>query len=384
MTGYQPIRIGIVGLGGIARHQHIPGYLRRCENVEITALCDINKERLTSLGRELGTSHLTTDYEELVRLDDVDAVDICTWPAAHHPVAMAAIGQGKHVFCEKPLALDQHQAREMCQAADAAGVKTGVGFTHRMTPAARLARRLLSSGALGDVYHVLAIYALGSADFADQPMTWRRMKSRVGGGPLFELGSHIVDMVRWWLGEEITAVCAQHRTFVPQRRWPGSDELAEVDVEDASAFLAEMSGGGLGLFVSSYAFTARNFEQRVEVYGSKGAILYDQGRPYELRACIGQKMLELCSAYGIYDPAWGLYREEEPFPIIPVPRDLMDGRSAPWERPPTQTLAPEFVAALRGQAAPLLPTFYDGMRVQEVLGAVQASADERRWVTLPS
>jgi predicted dehydrogenase len=383
MKETKSIRIGIVGVGGIARYQHIPGYLRRCENVEIGALCDLDDERLKSVSEEYGISTCTTDYEELVQLEDLDAIDICTWPEAHHPVAMAGIQHGKHVFCEKPLALNLLQAREMHEAAEAAGLKTGVGFTHRLTPAARLAHRLISSGALGDIYQVIAVYALGGANFADQPMTWRRNKAIVGGGPLFELGSHIVDMVRWWLGEEITAVCAQHRTFVPQRRWSGSDEFADVDVEDASVFLADFAGGGMGSFVSSYVFTARNFTQRVEVYGDKGAILYDQGKPYELQACIGSEMMELCAGYGIYDAAWGLSRDEKPLPIIPVPRELMDSRSAPWERPPTQTLAPHFVAALRGRDVPLLPTFYDGMRVQEVLDAVTLSAEERRWVKLP-
>jgi predicted dehydrogenase len=190
-------------------------------------------------------------------------------------------------------------------------------------------------------------------------------------------------MVCWWLGEEITAVCAQHRTFVPQRRWAGSDGLADVDVEDASAFLADLTGGGMGSFVSSYVFTARNFTQRIQVYGENGAILYDQAKPYELQVCIGPEMMDVCAGYGLYDAAWGLYRDEKPLPIIPVPRELMDGRSEPWERPPTQTLAPHFVAALRGNAAPLLPTFRDGLRVQEVLDAVAQSAEERRWVKLP-
>jgi predicted dehydrogenase len=383
MTETRQIRIGIVGVGGIAQNQHIPGYLRRCQDVEIVALCDIDEDKLKSVGARYGVPRLTTDYRELVRMEDLDAVDICTLPDMHHPVAMAAIERGKHVFCEKPLALTYPLATQMYKVAEAAGVKTGVGFTHRMTPAARLAQRMISSGALGDIYHVIAIYAMGGAHFEELPMTRRRTRAVNGGGPLFELGSHMVDMVRWWLGQEIVAVCAQTRTFVRQRRWPGSPEFGEVDVEDASVFMADLEGGSMGLFINSSVFTARNFDQRVEVYGSRGAILYDQGRPYELRACVGKEMMEPCAGYGIYSPAWGLYRDEEPYPVIPVPQDLLDGRAAPWERPPTQTLTPHFVAALRGQDAPLLPTFYEGMKVQEVLDAVLLSAEERRWVTLP-
>jgi predicted dehydrogenase len=156
-----------------------------------------------------------------------------------------------------------------------------------------------------------------------------------------------------------------------------------VDVDDASAFLVDFEGGGMGTFINSGVFTGRNFDQRVEVYGSRGALLYDQGKPYELRACVGEEMLELCAGYGIYSSDWGLYRTEEPYPVIPVPQAFMGGRAAPWERPPTQTLTPHFIAVLRGEEAPLLPTFYEGMKVQEVLEAVLISADERRWVDLP-
>ncbi len=383
MEKTQRIRVGIVGVGGIAQHQHIPGYLRRCENVEIAALCDVDEARLQAAGEKYGVSQLTTDYRELVQFDNLDVVDICTWPNMHHPVAMAAIAQGKHVFCEKPMALTYPLAREMYEAAQAAGVKTAMGFTHRVTPAARMAQHLIASGKLGDIYHVTAIYAMGWANFEERPMTRRRTKAVTGGGPLFELGPHIVDMVRWWLGEEITAICAQTRTFVKQRRWPEDGKLADVDVDDASAFLADFEGGGMGTFINSGVFTGRNFDQRVEVYGSRGALLYDQGRPYELRACVGQEMLELCSGYGIYSADWSLYRTEEPYPVIPVPQEFMGGRAAPWERPPTQTLTPHFIAALRGEEAPLLPTFYEGMKVQEVLDAVLLSADERRWIDLP-
>jgi predicted dehydrogenase len=367
------IHVGIVGVGGIAQHQHLPGYFR-CEDVEITALCDINEDLLKSVGEKYGVSYLTTEYHELVELGSLDAVDICTSPNMHHPVAMAAIEQGRHVFCEKPLALNYKQARQMHEAAEAAGLKTGVGFVHRVTPAARLAHQILSAGDLGDIYHVIAIFSSGSANFADRPMSWRKIKANAGAGPLFDLASHMVDMTRWWLGQEITAVCAQTRIFVRERRWPESDELAEVETDDASTFLADFEGGAMGTFINSNVFTGRGFDQRVEVYGSRGAILYDQARPCALRVCIGQEMLQLSSAWGIGR------RKEEPYPIMPVAEELKD-RWTPDELP-QRTLNPDFIAAIRGQDA-FLPTFHDGMKVQEVLEAALISAETGRWVKLP-
>ncbi len=382
MTEVTPVKIGIVGLGGIARGQHIPGYLMS-EGVELTAFCDANEDVLKDMGERYGVSHLTTDYRELVALDEVDAVSVCTWPDTHHPVTMAAIEQGKHVFCEKPLALTYPLAHEMYQAAEEAGLETAIGFSHRLTPAAHLAYHLINSGDLGTIYQVVAVYSSGGGDFASRPMSPRLTRATNGGGPLFELGTHMVDMVRWWTGLEITSLCAQHRTFVPRRQWSDTGEWAQVDVEDASNVIADLEGGATAVFMHSRAVTGRNFDQRVEVYGSEGALLYDQARPYELRACIGEDMVRLCADYGMYDPRWGQYRVEEPYPVIPAPTEYLDAVPGARAGRAVRTLAPAFVQAIRGRRPYILPGFYEGMRAQEVLDAAVLSAEERRWVDLP-
>ncbi len=383
MADQAMLRVGIVGAGGIARGQHIPGY-RLCDAVEVVALCDVDETALREVGEMVGATRLTSDYEALVGMDDLDVVDICTYPNTHHPIAMAAIAQSKHVFCEKPLALTYPLAREMTEAAEAAGLVTGVGFTHRLTPAAQLAHHLVSSGALGELYQVVAVYSMGHAGFLHRPMRERATRAVTGGGPLFELGPHMVDMIRWWTGTEISAVCAQNRTFVRKRRWIGTGEWADVDIEDASTFLADLDDGAMAVFSHSSAVTGRNFDQRVEVYGSRGALLYDQARPYELRACIGEEMVELCSGYGLYDPLWGLYRQEEPYPVLPVPRRFVDTVPGAQEGRPVRSFVPAFVDSIRGAPSPLLPTFCDGMQAQQVLDAVLLSAAERRWVDVSS
>ncbi len=377
-----PVRVGIVGLGGIARGQHIPGYLMS-EGTEIVAFCDANDDVLQDMGQDYGISFLTTDYRDLVASAEIDAVSVCTWPNTHYEISMAAIEQGKHVFCEKPLALNFQQAQEMHNAAQAAGVETAVGFSHRLTPAAHLAYHIVSSGDLGIIYQVVAVYSAGGADFAGRPMRPRLTRAVNGGGPLFEMGPHMVDMVRWWTGKEVTSVCAQHRTFVPQRQWAETGEWATVEVEDSSNVLADMEGDTTAVFMQSFAVTGRNFDQRVEIYGSEGALLYDQARPYELQACIGTDMVRICADYGMYDPRYGLYRQETAYPVIPVPTEYLDAVPGARGGKPKRTLVPAFVEAIRGERPYILPGFYEGMRAQEVLDAAVLSADERRWVDLP-
>ncbi|MCB0060645.1 MAG: Gfo/Idh/MocA family oxidoreductase [Caldilineaceae bacterium] len=367
----QTIRVGIVGCGGIAQGQHIPGYLRTA-NVEIAALCDVNEALLHTVGEQHSITRLLTDYRALVTLPDLDAVDICTAPDSHYPIALAALKAGKHLFCEKPLALTYPQAKELYEVAQTAGVVTGIGFVHRVTPAARLAHQLVSSGALGEIYNVMAIFSAGGANYAAQPMRWRNQRAVAGAGALFDLGSHMVDMVRWWLGQEIISVCAQTQIFVPQRKWPNG-ALATVDTDDASTMLASFEQGTMATFINSFVATGRGFDQRIELYGSNGALIYDQATPYELAVCIGEEMLKLSAAAGFES------RKKDPYPTMPVPEKLRDrwwtgGGS-------TRSLTPDFVAAIRGEDA-FLPTFYEGMKVQEVLDAALRSVAEARWVPL--
>jgi predicted dehydrogenase len=391
VSAKEHIRVAIIGVGGIARGQHIPGYLF-CNDraqavggptVEIAAFCDANGAALEAMGAQYGISCLTTDYCAVMAMDDIDIVSICTWPDTHHQIAMAAIAAGKHIYCEKPLARTYPLAQEMYEAAQRAGIKTAVGFTHRLTPAAQLAHRLITGGSLGEIYQMTAIYSMGGVDFAERALTPRRTRAVTGGGPLFELGPHMVDMVRWWTGQEITAVCAQNRTYIKRRRWQDTEDWADVDIEDASTFLANLEGDTTCVFSHSSVITGRNFDQRVEVYGSRGALLYDQARPFELRACLGEEMVRLCAGYGLYDPLWGIYRQEEPYPVIPVPREFVDAVPGARQGKPCRSYAPALVAALRGETPAILPTFEDGARAQEVLDAVLLSARERRWVDLP-
>ncbi len=368
----QKIRVGIVGCGGIAQSQHIPGY-QRSENVEIAALCDVNETLLKQVGEQQAVPRLMRDYQELIALPDLDAIDICTAPDSHFPIALAALNAGKHVFCEKPLALTYPDAKTLYDIAQAAGLITGVGFVHRVTPAARLAHQLVSTGALGEIYSAMAIFSAGGANYAAQPMRWRNQQAIAGAGALFDLGSHMIDMVRWWLGQEITAVTAQTRIFVPQRQWPNG-ESATVDTDDASTILATFEGGAMATFINSFVATGRGFDQRVELYGSNGALIYDQATPNELAVCIGEEMLKLSAAAGVDR------RKKEPYPAMRVPENLRDrwwtgGGS-------TRSLTPDFVAAIRGEAA-LLPTFYEGMKIQEVLDAALLSVVEERLIRLP-
>lgn len=374
-SSVRPIRVGLIGAGGIARHYHLPAYAR-CENVSVVAACDVSPAALDDLRRDHGIAHTYADYHELLAKEELDLVSVCTSNDMHYPVVMAAIEQGVDVFCEKPLALDLPQAREMVAAADARGTRTGVNFSHRRTPAAGLAHEIIASGALGEIHYVAAVYAAGGLNYADHAATWRNDRAKAGFGGLGDMGSHIMDMVRWWLGSEVTALAAQARTFVPTRPGPQGTTVP-VTTEDQGMLLLQYDNGAMGYLCGSYMFTGRGYDQRIEVYGSKGGLIYDQQHGYELQVHLEPEYL---SRYTVSRQG-GTY--DRPYTTILVPERLQ-GRLAddPAAR---RSILMDFVDAYRAPGPfSFSPGFAEGLRVQEILAAAQQAIDQGTWVVVPT
>lgn len=367
------IRVGIIGAGGIARGYHVRSY-QRCSEVSIVAACDVSADALAQLAAMIGPIDTYSDYRQLLARDDLDLVSICTTNAMHHPVAMAAITRGIDVYCEKPLALNLAQAREMLEAATQAGIKTGVNFSHRRTPAARLAKEIVDSGALGDVHYVSAVYAAGSPAFASHPGTWRNVREVAGYGGMGDMGSHVLDMVLWFLGVDVTAVTAVTRTLVPERLCRETGQPMRVTTEDQGMMLLTLASGATAYIAGSYAFTGRGYDQRIEVYGSQGGLMYDQQHPYQLQVFLPEEHLER------YARMVTGGTPDSPYHTILVPerhQGIWEGH--PWMR----TSLMDFVDAYRTEPFAWAPGFREGVRVQEVLEAASLAEARHAWVDLP-
>ncbi|MFO7918039.1 MAG: Gfo/Idh/MocA family oxidoreductase [Anaerolineae bacterium] len=371
----EQLQVGIIGMGGIARNYHLPSY-RRSGNAEIAAVCDVSETALEQMQEQYEIKHCYRDYHTMLRKEELDIVSICTTNDMHYPIAMEAMRRGIDVFCEKPLALTHAQARKMYRTAQDRDIKTGVNFSHRRTPAAQLANELVSSGALGDIYYVAAIYAAGSTEYARRPWTWRNDQSRAEFGGLGDMGSHIIDMVLWWLGCDVDSVAANMQTFVPERISQHTGETMPVTTEDQGMLLLNYSNGAMGYVCGSYTFTGRGFDQRVEIYGSDGGLMYDQQHPYELQVHLPSEMLK----------KYTVLREggtrDRPYTTILVPERLQGladdgGRKG-------RTVLMDYLDAYRSEEPfGFSPGFYEGMRVQEILEASREAASSRRWVGLP-
>ena len=354
------VRIGVIGAGNIAQLRHIPAFLesQAAGHAEVVAIADPLEANARQLAAQYGIPHVFADYRELLQLP-LDAVSICTPNAYHEPIALAALDAGLHVLCEKPLALDYAGTRRMWERAEQTGRKTSVNFRYRFIPSAGFVHDLIHSGELGEIYHIYAHYFNGSLHDPETPISWRQTRAESGSGVLGDLGSHLIDLCRWWIGE-FAAVQGQLRTFVPERPLT-TGGTGRVDVDDASTFFARLENGAEGVFCASRCAIGRNNHQRIEVYGTKGAVIYGIEKND-----VGADQVQVCfgSTQARYDG----------FATVKVPPAYLAGN-------PSRVMH-DFVAAIRTDTMPA-PNFYDGMRCQEVLDAVEYSASEGGSVDLP-
>src|SRR6266511_2223998 len=207
------IGIAIIGCGGITLQNHLPG-LALCPESKVVALCDSDAETLQKASRQTGINVTATQYEAIVKRDDVEAVIIATPNFAHSPIALAAIAAGKHVLCEKPLAMSGAEARRMAEAADKAGVRHMTAFTYRFVPAMRYLAHLVKRGDPGQPYHYRSCRL---QDWGTRHLGWRQIRKLAGSGELGDMLSHRIDFAHLRFGP-MKRLVANLRRFIDERQ----------------------------------------------------------------------------------------------------------------------------------------------------------------------
>lgn len=352
--------VAIVGCGGITLQNHLPG-LALCPGVKVVALCDTNAECLERARQQTGVTTTSTDYNEIVKRDDVHAVIIATPNITHPPIAHAAIGAGKHVLCEKPLALNYKDAKAMAVAADRAGVRHMTAFTYRFVPAMRYLSHVIQRGDLGTPYHYRSCRL---QDWGTRNLGWRQVKKLAGTGELGDMLSHRIDFAHLLVGP-MRRLVANTRTLTPTRGGQPND------TDDWVAILAEFKNDASGVLESSKLASGRNESWRsldyVEINGSERSFVFTTGSWNTLQTGkVGGPGLE----------------------TIEIPREFWKVPGSP--RDPAQgdplitfryDQAWEFISAIRDGRA-CSPNFHDGANAQNVMDAAVKSAEIKAWVEL--
>ena len=271
------IRVGIVGTGNISE-SHIAGY-RLLKDVEVVAACDIDEAKLAYYAGEYGIPNVFTDYNEMFKMGELDAVSVCTWNCAHAPVAIAALRAGKHVLCEKPLAMTVGQAEEMDREAQKAGRVLSVGFVMRFERKADALKDLIAAGRLGDIYYARTFYQRR----AGAPVGWFTSKEHSGGGPMLDLGVHFLDICRYLMGNP-KPVAVSGAAFEGMglrsnlkgiERYYASGPSNVFDVEDLATAMVRFENGAVMQIEASYNQHVDKDDYNLYLFGTKGGCVYE-------------------------------------------------------------------------------------------------------------
>lgn len=356
------IGIGIVGCGGIVLQNHLPG-LALCPEVRVVALCDTNPAVLQKASQQTGIKAVFPKFEDLIARADVNAVIIATPNVFHAPIALAAIAAGKHVLCEKPIAMNHAESVAMTTAAEKGGVRHMTAFTYRFVPAMNYMAHLVKSGFIGEPYHFRSCRL---QDWGARPVGWRQVAKMAGTGELGDMLSHRIDYAHLLIGP-IKRVVADMRRFLDVRDGQASE------LEDWVTMLAKFSGSrATGVLESSKLATGRGEGGRsqdyCEVNGSEGTLVFQLERPLELQLA---------------------KRGENTLRAMPVPKEFLKWPGSPRDPQAGDPLVTfrydqdvEFIRAILEQR-PCVPSFTDGAKAQAVMDAAILSASEKRWVDVP-
>jgi predicted dehydrogenase len=380
------VNVGLIGGGGIARLHAIayasaPTYFAPdLPPVRLRRVAEVDAALARTAAERLRFEEWTTDWRALVESPDIDVVSIATPNDLHAAMAIAATAAGKHVFCEKPLSNTAADAERMCRAAEAAGVVHAVNFNYRKVPAVQFIHRLIRAGRLGAIRHFRAVFLQDWGNDPRIPRSWKFEASRSGGGALIGVGSHLVDLARFLVGE-LDRLVATTEIWIKERPLPRSTlpfqavaedaPRAPVEVDDSAYFLARFAGGAIGTFEVSRCASGRKNQLGLEIHGSEGSVTFDYERPNEVQLYLADSDGEAAGFRTVViGPA------QDPAAVVPFA-----GFGVGFMESILFQVRDLLVAI--GGGRPMAPSFHDGWRAQAIVESVLESA-QKGWVSLPA
>ena len=265
------LKVAVIGCGSIAKHRHLIEYDLN-PNVELVAVCDIVEERVNVTAAQYNVKAYT-NYEDVLKLDEVDAVSVCLPNYLHAPVSIAALNAGKHVLCEKPMATSREEAKQMIEAAKANNKKLMVAHNQRFVPSHQKAKQLIESGKIGKIHSFRTAFGHGGPEgwSADGKDSWFFRKEEAFIGAMGDLGVHKADLLRYLLGEEFVEVASMIET--------SAKDFADVD--DNAVCILKSESGIIGTLAASWAYTAGEDNSTI-IYGEKAILRLEDDPNYSL------------------------------------------------------------------------------------------------------
>jgi len=383
------LNVGMVGGGFMGKahalgHAAMPMFFWPAPAIPVRKMvADLTPAQAEEARSRFGFEAAARDWRELVESKEIDVVDIVTPNDSHAEIAIAAAAEGKHILCEKPLARTAAEAKRMLDAVRAAGVVHMVAFNYRHTPAVALAHQLIASGRIGAILNFRGTYLQDWPADPNSPLSWRFRKEIAGSGAVGDIGTHVIDMARYLVGE-IVAVNAVTRTYIAERpvQSGGVDRLgtgerradlpkAPVDVDDEVMTLLRFAGGAIGSIEATRNAYGRNNYLTFEIHGARGSISFNYERRDELQVMFADDPAEYRGFRTIYTGPAHPYGEG----LWPIPA-LGIGYG--------ETKVIESYVFMKSvvEATSPVPNFEDGYRIALIADAMLASAQSGSWTTV--
>ncbi|MGQ9630056.1 MAG: Gfo/Idh/MocA family protein [bacterium] len=345
------------------------------------AICGRDEAGVKAAQEKFGWESYETDWRKLIARDDIDVVDISSPGNTHKEIVVEAAKAGKHIICEKPLANTLDEAKEMVKAVQKAGVKHMVAFNYRRVPAIALAKQLIDQGRIGKIYHFRGVYLQDWIMDPNFPLVWRLNKKTAGSGALGDIGAHVIDLARYLVGD-FDRIVGMTETFIKERPIQeaavgdkfgakAGRERGKVDVDDAALLLVRFKNGAVGSIEATRFANGRRNYNCFEINGSEGSLTFN---------------LEDMNRLGYLDSREP--KEVQGFRSILVTEDSHPyigawwpaGHIIGWEHTFIHEVR-DFLNCIADDKMPS-PNFEDGLKVQEVLDAVERSAKEEKWIKI--
>jgi predicted dehydrogenase len=377
------VKVGVIGIGFIGA-AHVEA-LRRLPGIEVAAIAHSSDEKAKIKGEELGVQRTFGDHRKLLEIKEIDAVHVCTPNHLHYPQTKDALAAGKHVLCEKPLAVTVEEARDLVKRSDSSGLVTGVHFNIRFYPLMSHVRAMIASGELGEIYAIHGSY-LQDWLFYDTDYNWRLEPEYSGQSrAIADIGSHWMDLIEFLTGDRIGEVCADFATVHKTRKKPlkpletfagkllKPEDYKEIPIgtEDYATVMLRFNGGARGVFTVSQISAGRKNRVYFEIDGSKKSVAWESELPNQM--WIGRR--DGPNELLLRDPSLVHAESRE---LIGFPGGHNEGF------PDTsKQLFKRFYEAVRAGAKAKesrYPTFGDGLRELELCETILQSNKKRAWL----
>lgn len=340
----------------------------------LIAIFGRTKDKVEAAAERYGYKRSYTDWRLLINDPEVEVVDNGLPNNLHKEPCVEAAERGKHILCEKPLAMNAEEAKAMLSAAERAGVKHMTAFNYRFVPAVQLARQLIKDDYIGKVLQYRAVYLQEWIMDPNFPLVWRLRKELAGAGALGDLGAHILDLARFLVGE-VSEVCGMTKTFIEDRPLPEDpNKRGKVTVDDAFIAMLKFENGAIGSVESSRFCAGRKNYQRLEIHGTEGSIVFDLERLNELelysvkdRSDIrGFRKILVTESNHPYWSAWWPH-----------------GHIIGWEHAMVHEVY-HFVDCIINDKdiAPTGATFKDGLKNNQIMDAILKSSEHKKWISV--